>query len=141
MKKSTLFFSILGKCYNFPDNYLPRRNRSPLEDGAATKHESRDLWKADTDDEEDEDDEDDDGDDFVESLPAILPYEAKQAVLRNQRELDLEPNEVSVDPGHSSSLPLKRAADSTEHFLYGNMPVVEYRLSDGSGGTVGKTPR
>ncbi len=103
--------------------------------------------------------EDKGGEGSYETIPAILPYEARLALLRDlrrrgQRKLELAEKDSTEEvsgPPPAKEEPVKeqhqkdktnKKSDSAEHFLYGNMPVVEYQLSDGSGGTVvGKTPR
>ena len=77
------------------------------------------------------------------NIPAVMPYEARQALLREirrgKRKLDL--SSTKVEKLKEERQEPREQPDSAEHFLYGNMPVVEYQLSDGTGGTVGKTPR
>lgn len=84
--------------------------------------------------------------DPVQNIPAFLPYEAKQALLRemnnrNERNINSEESKRKPKQNPLEEKPKKPEDDSADHFLYGNVPVVEYQLSNGSGGTVKKTPR
>lgn len=69
------------------------------------------------------------------SIPAILPYEAKEALLRDLR----------MTPAARTNRDMDGNREIKEgHFFYGgggggNGPVIEYRQSEGPGG--GKTPR
>jgi hypothetical protein len=101
------------------------------------------------------------------NIPAILPYEAKQALLRdmrqrNQRTLtgtekrddvitsttttttakpEVGDNVVNVVE-KNKEVPKETAEDDDEqHFFYSNSPVLEYHLTDGTRGSVKKTPR
>ncbi len=108
--------SSTGKCYNFPENYVPRRKPRIKNSKPAEK-----VNKAPSNG----------GEETVKKIPAVLPYEAQQALLRSHRNLDLD---ETVE--HK-----KEQQKLADHFLYGNHPVVEYQLSDGSKGNLNKTPR
>ncbi len=107
--------------------------------------------------------------DLFNNIPAILPYEAKVALLReisrSDRKLpeDGEPpggDEESgkIDRGTGKSGKNPKTIDGNvgvvggmdggeeddkldEHFFYGNHPVMDYKLSDGSNGAVDQIPR
>jgi len=85
-----------------------------------------------------------------------MPYEAKQALLREMsradRKLEEEPEEevVKIERGAGKSGKNSAVANQSgpdtddrldEHFFYGNHPVMDYKLSDGSKGSVDQIPR
>jgi hypothetical protein len=140
---------FLGKCYNFPENYLPRRNRKPTDDDRVPPIPSRTTKDVKLSTEQGE--EIVGQQENVQGIPAILPYEAKDSLLRDlkqqqrtQRRINLDEIDTNENEVEAASAEVPVAAPRThsaEHFLYGNVPVVEYRLSDGTGVTLAKTPR
>lgn len=93
----------------------------------------------------------------VKNIPAYLPYEAKEALLRklrahrNHRQLDSTAATEAAGSRVSSSHPGQRefranypqvqVQPKDSHFLYGHAPITGYKLPDGSSGTVKKSPR
>ena len=94
----------------------------------------------------------------VKNIPAYLPYEAKEALLRklrahrNHRQLGpaaadpAPPKEGSrvSHPGQTefrANYPQAQVQPHDSHFLYGHAPITGYKLPDGSSGTVNKSPR
>ena len=95
------------------------------------------------------------------NIPAILPYEAKQALLREISRTDRKLEEEAaaaeeetgkIDRGTGKSgkkqIPLKIIEEEEEedeqldeHFFYGNHPIMEFKLSDGAKGSVDQVPR
>merc|ERR1711978_198587 len=90
----------------------------------------------------------------LQNIPAFLPYEAKQALLRelsrNDRELPvhdvkemnkaaevLEEVEEAQDKSKASGATVPDSSDS--HFFYANSPVMEFNLANGKSGSVGQT--
>ena len=83
---------------------------------------------------------------FPQNIPAILPYEAKQALLRDfngnprqSRKNGQEVVEEIVNDVEKDEEEEQQQQD--QHFLYGNAPILEYQISDGKRGTIRKTPR
>ena len=92
----------------------------------------------------------------VKNIPAYLPYEAKEALLRklrahrNHRQLDSTAateagsRVSSSHPGQRefrANYPQVQVQPKDSHFLYGHAPITGYKLPDGSSGTVQKSPR
>merc|ERR1719336_728528 len=90
------------------------------------------------------------------NIPAILPYEAKQALLKEIRHRDnrnlLKPLKESGSAiEESTEFKTKKSSHDQEerqnkgNFLYniryGNLPVMEFKLPDGTSGSVDKVPR
>lgn len=83
------------------------------------------------------------------NIPAVLPYEAKVAILReiSRDDRQLEP-EMSDRAKGKSGKPRVEGLSSPdddekldEHFFYANSPIMDYKLSDGSKGSVPQVPR
>jgi len=113
----------------------------------------------------------------IRNIPAFLPYEAKQALLkeiqdRNHRGLNLQQQEqaagdqlVSGSADEPADKPdvvgsnmerrvkanypqvepprevVQQQHTRSQHFLYGQMPIMDYKLADGSSGSVKQVPR
>ena len=103
----------------------------------------------------DESEEEEETENNFNNIPAILPYEAKVALLREISQTDRksadEPEVEKIDRGTGKSgkkqapkngAEVEDIDDSLdEHFFYGNHPVMDYKLSDGSKGNVDQVPR
>jgi len=103
----------LCKCYNIPADFLPKQIRKPKleyepksEDIPLTTSQEESLGSGE--------------ERSLQNIPAILPYEAKQALLR-----ELSRNERKMED---------------DHFFY-SAPVMEFNLANGQTGSVGQTPR
>ena len=59
------------------------------------------------------------------NIPAILPYEAKEALLRELSRKDRKMDTSPMDKGH---------------FFY-SAPVMDFNLANGQQGSIGQTPR
>jgi hypothetical protein len=145
-----------GKCYNVPPEFLEKKRKPRLEqtpifqvDARQRENDQRHPKLMDESEEEEEETENN-----FNNIPAILPYEAKVALLREISQTDRksadEPEEVEkIDRGTGKSgkkqAPKNGAEDIDdsldEHFFYGNHPVMDYKLSDGSKGNVDQVPR
>ena len=110
--------------------------------------------------------------DLFNNIPAILPYEAKVALLREISRSDRKfpaDGEAEASTGVEESSKIDRGTGKSgkspnnvdgkvvvvdgadvggedddkldEHFFYGNHPVMDYKLSDGSNGAVDQIPR
>merc|ERR1719266_2108652 len=130
----------LCKCYNVPEEFLPKKARKPKFDFQADvlknievkqDHEEKILSP-----------------ESLQNIPAFLPYEAKQALLRELSRSDrkLPVNEMNVAAEILEEV--EEAEDSKsnfDHFFYptpiGNSPVMEFNLANGNSGSVGQTPR
>merc|ERR1719376_655509 len=110
----------------------------------------------------------------IRNIPAFLPYEAKQALLkeiqdRNHRGLNLQQKQqpagdqlvADSKPAKSSVVgdvmgsnmerkvkanypqvePPREVQHRSQHFLYGQVPIMDYKLADGSIGSVKQVPR
>lgn len=99
------------KCYNIPPDFLPESSRR------TAKLESKEPLQ-----------EEPDPDSLIshtgisQNIPAILPYEAKEALLR---ELSRKDRKMEVENGH---------------FFY-SAPVMDFNLANGQQGSIGQTPR
>merc|ERR1712223_62043 len=148
------------KCYNVPEDFLPKAARKPKVD----QYHSDILKNIEV--KQDQNEDKILSPESLQNIPAFLPYEAKQALLRelsrNDRELPvhnekemnmaaevLEELEEAQDkskksfastdaniPDHDSNL-----GPSDSHFFYANSPVMEFNLANGNSGSVGQTPR
>lgn len=121
------------KCYNVPEDFMPRRHRKPRIE-YETGSQLGELPESET----------------FQNIPAILPYEAKQALLREMsrkhRTLPLKRATEAAETLEEmeqiqDAQQLAKSADEDHHFFYGNMPVMEFKLPDGSKGAVQQTPR
>ena len=101
------------KCYNQPNNWYEDMNETePISEKEEVKRTTKKLRFPELN-----------GAEFnIKSIPAYLPYEAKQALLHQ-----LKQN--------------KAKSTSQQHFLYGNAPIMGYKLADESAGSVEKAPR
>ena len=181
------FALFSGKCYNFPENFLKSQGRKPRITPAKKVEASEELVENSIGQRQTKDAKLADNDNQIQNIPAIMPYEAKQALLRKmgrgQRKLDNhKTSQESENPAKENdnklgdnkqdfssqenlnkgvktnhqtgakqtpedanvvdvNQPNVKITTSAEHFLYGNMPVLEYQLSDGTGGSIPKTPR
>jgi hypothetical protein len=72
--------------------------------------------------------------DSYQNIPAILPYEGTVSLLREFSNPGMSPKEMNVPEGD------KKVED---HFLYGNLPVMDYKSSETSRGqgSVDQVPR
>ncbi len=84
----------------------------------------------------------------LQNIPAFLPYEAKQALLRElSRKVPVERQDLSdlesLNKAAQVLEEMEQAQDLTRnpHFFYGNAPVMEFNLANGDSGSVGQTPR
>merc|ERR1719266_623628 len=123
------------KCYNVPEEFIPKKARKPKVDfqniEVKQDHEEKILSP-----------------ESLQNIPAFLPYEAKQALLRELSTSDrkLPVNEMNVAAEILEEV--EEAEDSKsnfDHFFYptpiGNSPVMEFNLANGNSGSVGQTPR
>ncbi len=147
-----------GKCYNVPPEFLEKKRKPRVEDQSPiSKPEVKNFRDSKLIDESEEAD-------LFNNIPAILPYEAKVALLReisrSDRKLPEDGEATSgveasgkIDRGTGKSGKSPKHADDKvvvvdedddkldEHFFYGNHPVIDYKLSDGSNGAVDQIPR
>ena len=165
--------TVPGKCYNVPPEFLEKKRKPRLEQTPVveprplpadsnrdpklfpeSEPESAAISAATADI----------GDHQFNNIPAFMPYEAKQALLREMSRADrkLEEEEFPEEPDEEAAGKIERGAAKSgekpvavqqgvavpdtddrldEHFFYGNHPVMDYSLSDGSKGTVDQTPR
>merc|ERR1719266_1233857 len=130
----------LCKCYNVPEEFLPKKARKPKVDFQADVlknievkqgHEEKILSP-----------------ESLQNIPAFLPYEAKQALLRELSRSDRKLPVHSVNEMNVAAEILEEVEDSKsnfDHFFYptpiGNSPVMEFNLANGNSGSVGQTPR
>jgi len=104
----------------------------------------------------------------IRNIPAFLPYEAKQALLkeirdhRRHRGLDLQQNKETekkakkvttadeaavignqrkVRANYPQVEAPRELSQRSQHFLYGQVPIMGYKLADGSSGSVKQVPR
>ena len=102
---------ILGKCYNVPQDFLPEQTsrKAKLESKSESlKPESLINHTG-----------------VSQNIPAILPYEAKEALLRELSRKDRQMDTSPMDNGH---------------FFY-SAPVMDFNLANGQQGSIGQTPR
>ena len=157
-----LWFS--GKCYNVAEDFFPRRRKPKKEtsdEGIPHEEQQRRMQKDFQSEQEKSH--------FV-NIPPHFPHEGKEMLMRDMRNIHLteEDNNKPLQTEQSDSLSRSLGDNPTEgeksinndkeeardtqsernlrpeldeHFFYGNVPVLEYQLSDGSGGTVKQTPR
>ena len=153
---------VSGKCYNVPPEFLEKKRKPRLEQTPIFEFEPKQKENRSRDPKlinESEEEEEVESENNFNNIPAILPYEAKVALLREISQTDRKPGEVEpeeevskIDRGTGKS-GKKQMAPKTgedveetddsldEHFFYGNHPVIDYKLSDGSKGTVDQVPR
>lgn len=144
-------FIISGKCYNVPEDFLPRRHRKPkfeFEIESLKNTEVKQAKKLLTSE-------------SLQNIPAFLPYEAKQALLRELSRADRKLSDIKVNAAVEALEEVEQIQaeenqnqsddeihfDDSEndtndpHFFYGNLPVMEFSLADGTSGSVRQTPR
>jgi len=99
------------KCYNVPQDFLPEQTSrkaklesksEPLKPESLINHTG-----------------------MSQNIPAILPYEAKEALLRELSRKDRKMDTSPMDNGH---------------FFY-SAPVMDFNLANGQQGSIGQTPR
>ena len=73
----------------------------------------------------------------TEQIEAESPNLERSAVEEEERRRKRNNNELQQPQQHERA----RRPELDEHFFYGNVPVLEYQLSDGTGGTLKQTPR
>ena len=139
------FLFSAGKCYNVAEDFFPRR-RKPKTEQSKTKKVGRED-EAQLRRMQKEFDSEQEKSHFV-NIPPHFPHEGKAMLIRDMRNIDLEEAAATTTTTTPSSPPPKsprkeekKQPELDEHFFYGNVPVLEYQLSDGSGGTVKQTPR
>jgi len=140
------------KCYNVPEDFLPKKARKPKVD-----HFHSEILKN-IEVKQDQKENKILSPESLQNIPAFLPYEAKQALLRelsrsdrdlpvhNVKEMNmaaevLEEVEEAQDKSKSSATGATVPDTSDSHFFYANSPVMEFNLANGKSGSVGQTPR
>jgi len=141
------------KCYNVPEDFLPKKARKPKVD----QFHSDVLKNIEV--KQDQKEDKILSPESLQNIPAFLPYEAKQALLRelsrsdrelpmhNVKEMNmaaevLEEVEEAQDKSKASASTGATVPDpSDSHFFYANSPVMEFNLANGNSGSVGQTPR
>merc|ERR1719266_916094 len=130
------------KCYNVPEEFLPKKARKPKVDfqniEVKQDHEEKILSP-----------------ESLQNIPAFLPYEAKQALLRELSRSDRKLPVHSVNEMNVAAEILEEVEEAEakaednksnfDHFFYptpiGNSPVMDFKLANGNSGSVGQTPR
>jgi len=128
------------KCYNVPEEFIPKKARKPKVDFHADVLKNIEV-KQDSQEKKILSPE------SLQNIPAFLPYEAKQALLR---ELSRSDRKLPVKEMNAAAEILEEVEEAQDksnsaavdpHFFYANSPVMEFNLANGNSGSVGQTPR
>ena len=130
---------ISGKCYNVEEEFLAKHHRKPKidfsqPDSGLTQVEAQKSSEIEAEGRNVDVE-------ALQNIPAMLPYEAKQALLRELSRKDRKIPMEQINAAVEALEEVEEIADQSHHFFYGNAPVLEFNLANGNSGAVGQTPR
>merc|ERR1719468_1382691 len=126
------------KCYNVPEEFIPRTQRKPKAELDSNALKNIEVQKS-----EENPDKRFLDPESLQNIPAFLPYEAKQALLRELSRKDRKLGIQELNKAAEVLEEVEEAQDrsSKNHFFYSNAPIMEFNLANGDSGAVGQTPR